>query len=110
MGNASDDVDKVKHSWAFNLPCMLLINGEESFWASRLKAIYEKLYKDILLTIRKTLAASLFEVVKLVDMKKKDNQTFFLEVVNHFLSDIDEIKNKVMPRLCEIVSCFPKDI
>eukprot|EP00350_Pseudokeronopsis_sp_OXSARD2_P005864 CAMPEP_0170567254 /NCGR_PEP_ID=MMETSP0211-20121228/80363_1 /TAXON_ID=311385 /ORGANISM="Pseudokeronopsis sp., Strain OXSARD2" /LENGTH=40 /DNA_ID= /DNA_START= /DNA_END= /DNA_ORIENTATION= len=29
MGNPSDDVDKIKQHWAFNMPCMLLVNGGE---------------------------------------------------------------------------------
>jgi len=66
-------VDKVKYSWAFFLGCALFVNGGESFWQSKIKTIYEKLYKDILLTVRKTLASSLTEVAKLIDMSNHDN-------------------------------------
>jgi hypothetical protein len=32
MGNVNDDTDKVKHSWAFNMPCALLVNQGQLFW------------------------------------------------------------------------------
>ena len=27
MQNKSDDVDKVKYYWAYNMPCAILVNG-----------------------------------------------------------------------------------
>jgi hypothetical protein len=36
MGNANDDVEKIKFNWAFNLPCVLLINGGQAFWEQKL--------------------------------------------------------------------------
>ena len=73
MANANDDVDKMKYNWAFFMPCALLINGGQSYWKAKLKNVYQKLYKDILLNTRKTLASSLVEVMKLVDMKEPEN-------------------------------------
>ena len=104
MGTANDDIDKIKYNWAYFMPCVLLINNAQAFWPIKLKAIYEKLYKDILITTRKTLAASLLEIVKLIDMKVDANQVLILEVINAFLSDIDEIKAKVLPNLGFIVA------
>jgi len=62
-----------------------------------------------MLTTRKTLAASLLETMKLIDMKNKENQNFFFEVLNHFLKDIDEIRAKILPNLIDIIALFPKD-
>jgi hypothetical protein len=106
MGNQNDDSDKIKQHWAFNLPCVLFVNRSESNW-QRLKPIYVKLYRDVLLSVRKTLAASMSQVVKLVNMKDPDNQIFFLEVINHFLEDIDDIKQRILPQICEFVSLYP---
>jgi hypothetical protein len=50
MQNKSDDIDKVKYYWAYNLPCALQVNA--AMWDDHLKNIYELLYKDILLNIR----------------------------------------------------------
>lgn len=35
--------------------------------------------------------------MKLIDMNNKENQNMFIEVINYFLKDIDEIKTKIMP-------------
>lgn len=43
---------------------------------------------------RKTMAASLVEVMKLVNMKEEENQKMFIDILTHFLNDIDEIKVK----------------
>lgn len=68
MGNSNDDVDKVKFNWAFNMPCVLLCNQGQVYWERKVKQIYYLLYKDIILGTRKTLSASLIEVMKLVDL------------------------------------------
>ena len=60
-----DEMDRVKEMWAFNLPCILMINGK-SYWKSHAKSIYQVLYTDILLGVRKSLAASLIEIAKLL--------------------------------------------
>ena len=64
-----DEMDRVKEMWAFNLPCILKVNGGKAYWNSTVKEIYKSLYKDILLNVRKSLAASLIEVAKLIDLK-----------------------------------------
>ena len=30
--NAQDEIDKIKECWAFNFPCLLLVNGGKSYW------------------------------------------------------------------------------
>ena len=32
-----------------------------------------------------------------------------VEVANHLLSDVDEVRMKLLPHLCEFVSLFPQD-
>ena len=69
-----------------------------------------KLYKDVLLNVRRSLAASLHEVLKLVDMTSKENQNFFIEVLTHYSSaDIEEVKGKVSDNLCTIVLSYPEE-
>ena len=78
-----------------------------------MKSIYKVLYKDILLNVRKSLAASLIEVAKLIDLKSdvagSENHLFMVEVANHLLSDVDEVRFKLLPHLCEFVSLFPEE-
>ena len=62
--NAQDEIDKIKECWAFNFPCVLLVNGGKSYWKSAAKKVYKVLYKDILINVRRSLAASLVEVCK----------------------------------------------
>jgi hypothetical protein len=71
--NQTDDIDKVKYYWAYFMPCALLLNGGNSYWESRLREIFTRLYKDVLLNVRKSLAAGMFEIMKLVDMESKLN-------------------------------------
>lgn len=52
--------------WAFNMPCILLVNGGKKYWTSNLKEVYKGLYRDILLGVRKSLAASVVEIAKLI--------------------------------------------
>ena len=59
-----DDFDKVKYSWAYFMPCALLLNNGQIYWDTRLKTIYSKLFKDLLLNVRKSLSSSLYEVMK----------------------------------------------
>lgn len=109
MGNQSDDVDKIKHCWAFFLGCALTINGGQTYWESKLKSIYQRLFKDILQNVRKSLASSLVEIVKLVDMELVENQQFFLEVLNFYLNDLEDIKQKVTPHLCKFIASYPEE-
>lgn len=177
MGGSMEDLDKIKQSWAYNMPCVLLINGGKQYWDTRIRQIYDKLYKDVLLSVRKTLASSLLEIMKQAQLKKqkpnsfnddlnsvlnstakkqdplKDDETieeskdldankntmgeslltesitvgasradlhdeldeiqqddenkngeFFIEVLLHFMKDSDEIRDRIMPNLCEIIS------
>jgi hypothetical protein len=32
-----------------------------------------------------------------------------VEVVNHFLNDVEDVRFKLLPNLCEFVSLFPED-
>ena len=108
----SDDVDKVKYHWAFNLPCALLVNGKSKFWFAHAKSIYELLYKDILLNLRTTISASFKEVIEILEIDKMEDveeRRFFVDVLNHFLKDTEEIQAKVLPTLCTLVSKFPEE-
>lgn len=93
-------MDKIKECWAFNFPCLLLVNGGKAYWTRHAKAIYTILHKDILLNVRKSLAASLVEIGKLIDLKEdldeNDDRTFMVEVANHLLSDVDEVKSNLL--------------
>lgn len=79
--NQNDDVDKVKYYWAYFIPCSLVLNGGNVFWESKIKDVFQKLYKDVLVNVRKSLAAGMVETMKLVDMDSKNNQKFFIEAL-----------------------------
>ena len=101
MQNKSDDVDKIKYYWAYNMPCAIMVN-DPKFWKSNLRNVYELLYKDILINIRSTMSSSFKEVIELVkieQMEKEDRQ-FFINVLNHYLKDSEEISSKVLPTIC----------
>ena len=61
----------------------------------------------------KSLAASLFEVARLIkvndDLDENDDRTFLVEVANHFLADSKEIKMNLMPNLCDFIGLFPRE-
>lgn len=111
--NSQDEIDKIKECWAFNFPCVLLVNGGKSYWNSRAKSVYKVLYKDVLLNVRRSLAASLVEIARLIgfneELDENDDGTFMVEVANQFLSDSVEIKQKLLPKLSEFVNLFPKE-
>ena len=92
---------------------MLLVNGGKPYWTRVAKAVYMVLFKDILINVRKSLAASLVEVCRLIrlndDLDENDDRTFMVEVANHLLADADEIKLNLLPNLCEFVNLFPVD-
>lgn len=73
MGNQNDDIDKIKQNWAYNLPCVLLVNQGKIYWETKVKDIYKVLYKEIILGTRKTLSASMIEVMKLIEMDSESN-------------------------------------
>ena len=109
--NQNDDVDKVKYYWAFFMPCALLLNGGTHYWDSRIKDIFTKLYKDVLLNVRKSLAAGMYDIMKLVDMEQKQNQRFFVEALKQFIAaDIPEVKVKIAPHLCQIVNLYKDEM
>lgn len=65
MGN-EDSTDKIKEMWAFNLPCVLLVNAPASvYWQQRIKSIYKEIYTDLQLCVKRSLAASIIEIAKL---------------------------------------------
>ena len=111
--NAQDEIDKIKECWAFNFPCVLLVNGGKNYWNSTARAVYKVLHRDILINVRKSLAASLVEICKLIglkdDLDENDDRTFMVEVANTFLVDADEIKMNFLPNLCDFASLFPAD-
>ena len=111
--NAQDEIDKIKECWAFNFPCLLLVNGGKSYWSQTAKAVYTVLQKDVLINVRKSLAASLVEVCRLIslneDLDENDDRTYMVEVANQFLADTDEIKLNLMPNLIDFVALFPAD-
>jgi hypothetical protein len=111
MQNKSDDVDKVKYYWAYNMPCAILVNGGQAFWFAHLKSIYEILYKDMLINVRTAMSSGFKEIIELLDidkMEKEEDRKFFVDVLNHYLIDTEEISSKVLPTLCKLVSKFPE--
>ena len=93
MQNKTDDVDKVRYYWAYNMPCAILVNGGSKFWFDHLKNIYELLYKDILINVRTAMSAGFKEIIELLDIDKMEDleeRKFFVTVLNHYLKDTDE--------------------
>lgn len=41
-------------------------------------------------------------------MERLENQEFFLEVMNYFNNDIEEIKFKIIPSVCQFIALYPK--
>lgn len=111
--NSQDEIDKIKECWAFNFPCVLLVNGGKPFWTQTAKQAYTVLYKDLLINVRRSLAASLVEIAKLIglsdDLDENDDRTFMVEVANQFLADAIEVKQRLLPNLSCFVSLFPKE-
>jgi len=108
--NKTDDIDKVKYYWAYNMPCAILVNQGQKFWFTHLKNIYELLYKDILINVRVTMSSGFKEIIELLDidkMEKDEDRQFFVDVLNHYLKDVEEVSSKVLPTLCKLVSKFP---
>lgn len=63
--------------------------------------------------MRKSLAASLVEICRLIDLKadldENDDRTFMVEVANQLLSDVDEIKMNLLPNIVSFVHLFPQE-
>ena len=57
------------------------------------------------------MSAGFKEIIDLLDIDKmeqeKDRQ-FFVDVLNHYLKDSEEISSKVLPTICKLVSKFPE--
>ena len=68
-----DDVSTVKHMWAFNLPCALLVNGGRKYWREQIFPIYQILYKDHFISVRKSLSAGLIEVAKMLELQDESH-------------------------------------
>ena len=84
---ALDEHDKMKEMWAFNMPCMLLVNNGRQFWTDTARDVYKMLYKDVLIKIRVSLAASLIEIVKLINLKEDTEEAN--EATRSFQADFD---------------------
>lgn len=65
----------------------------------------------MLINVRKSMAAGLIEIAKLISLKDAtaDDQSFIIDVINHFLTDVDEVRHKVLPNICGLVALFPED-
>jgi len=50
--NEGEDIEMVKHMWAFNMPCILLINGGREYWTTQIQPVYKLLFKDELVSVR----------------------------------------------------------
>lgn len=49
--------------WAYHMPCVLLV-CQASYWP-KLKTIFELIYKDVSVSIRKSLSSGLIEMAKI---------------------------------------------
>lgn len=70
------------------------------------------LYKDMLVNVRTAMSSGFKEIIELLDIDKMQNQEdrkFFVDVLNHYLIDTEEISSKVLPTLCKLVSKFPDE-
>lgn len=91
--NKTDDIDKIRYYWAYNMPCAILVTKGTTMWNDHLKTIYDLLYKDVLINVRTALASGFKEVIKLVEidkMEKEEDKLYFLEVLNHYLKDSED--------------------
>jgi len=68
--NEGEDIEMVKHMWAFNMPCILLINGGREYWTTQIQPVYKLLFKDELVSVRQSLAAGLLEVGKMLELEE----------------------------------------
>jgi hypothetical protein len=70
-----------------------------------LKPVYIEIFKDLQLSIKRSLAASLIEVSKI-----HLDEDFMLEVVKYFLiCDLEEVKQKIVPNLVDFVKLYPTE-
>ena len=69
------------------------------------------LYKDILINVRTAMSSGFKEIIELLDIDKMEQdyeRQFFVDVLNHYLKDTDEISSKVLPYICKLISKFPE--
>jgi len=97
FGACTDDVDKLKFQWAFNMPAVLLVQGP-SYWDNSLKQVHTYLQGDLQISVRKTLAAGLKEIIGLIEVDGGSKE-MLIDYVKGVLKDIDEVRVKVMPAL-----------
>lgn len=57
------------------------------------------------------MSSSFKEVIELVELDKmeKEDRQFFIDVLNHYLKDSEEISSRVLPTICKLVAKFPDD-
>jgi hypothetical protein len=60
---SDDETEKIKEMWAYHMPCVLLVQKVD-YWP-KLKIIYQDIFMDISVTIKKSLASSLLEITKI---------------------------------------------
>ena len=60
---SDDETEKIKEMWAYHMPCVLLVQKAD-YWP-KLKHIYQDIFMDISVSIKKSLASSLLEVTKI---------------------------------------------
>jgi len=57
------------------------------------------------------MSAGFREIIDLLDidkMEQEKDRKFFVDVLNHYLKDSEEISSKVLPTICKLVSKFPE--
>lgn len=68
------------------------------------------LYKDIMLTVRTSMAAGFKEIINLLDFEKFETDSdkeYFINVLNSYLKDKDSvICKKALPTICNVVQKF----
>ena len=53
------------------------------------------------------MSASFKIIIDLRKMETSEERSFFIEVLNHYLKDSEEISSKVLPTICKLVAKFP---
>jgi len=113
MNNSeADDIEIVKQMWAFNMPCVLLINGKREYWNSKLGSLFTTLMNDEMVSVRQSLSAGLLEVTKLLNLNadlpdSSQLQSQMLEIANHFMNDSQaRVRLAFLPLLCDFVALF----
>lgn len=63
------------------------------------------------MNLRTSLASSFKELIQILEIDKmnQEERKYFVELLNHFLQDTDDIQAKVLPTMCSLISKFPGD-